>query len=337
MTDKNKIILHSDFKHVINDINKIRIRPITKPYSSELDFSNTKFPPDGKITLLEPFGKYELDAQIGQHSINKYVCCGYDESKLMYKALEGQAHLTAHSMIYVGENDFEPINYISYYFYTRSNKISSESSSLTLTDDPISKSNLDYVTDRNYFLKNWSIENSILFIDGPLIGGNISKYTVDLVKDLHEKNIIPIFFIKNSDSNLVTDNSSDLINKYNSDLHWAFDFLRIGERTNLYMYSDEHHPKEFAKVFCYIKPFNISPQRIELHITTYTNFKDHLNDIFNLIYYLLIVQGDIKNPQIRPIAIAEKFAREVISITDQFTQIKYAGLTPIMNQVRFNE
>lgn len=337
MNDKNKIILHSDFKKVIADINRVKIRPITKPYPCELDFSKIVFPKHGKITLIEPFGKHPLNADNGQHQIDDFLCCGYDESKLMYKALEGQAHLTAHSMVLLSERDFEPVNYLSYYFYTRSKQISKNCSSLTLTDDPVSKANLDYVTDRNYFLKNWSIDNSVLFIDGPLIGGNISKYTVDLVEDLHKKNIIPIFFIKNSESNLVTDNSLSLINKYNSDLHWAYDFLKEGERTNFYLYSDEHNPKKFAKVFCYIKPFNVSPQRVEIHITTYLSYEKHLNKIFDLIYYLLLVQGDIKNPQIRPIAIAEKFAREVISITDQFTQIKYAGLTPIMNQVRFNE
>jgi len=332
----SKIILHRDFKSVVNQISKIKIRPISHPVSSEVDFSKSVFPINGKISSLEPLGKIRLNCDLGQKQIGEYNICGYDESKLLFRALEGQAHLTTHSLVYVSESDFEPINYISYYFYTKSSIISYVNPYLTYTDDPIAKSNFDYVMDRNYFLNNWSPINSILFIDGPLIGGNISKYTIDLVKNLQDKDIIPIFFVKNSDSDLVSQNLSNLKNRYNNDLHWSFDFLNLGERTNLFLYSDEYNPKQNAKVFCYLKPFNISPQRIEFHITTYYRYKDYLDDIFNLIYYLLIVQGDVKNPQIRPIAVAEKYARDIMSISDNYTQVKYAGLTPIMNQVRFN-
>ena len=34
----------------------------------------------------------------------------------------------------------------------------------------------------------------------------------------------------------------------------------------------------------------------------------------HLSYYLLLVQGDLKNPQVRSIAIAEKFARKALKL-----------------------
>lgn len=55
----------------------------------------------------------------------------------------------------------------------------------------------------------------------------------------------------------------------------------------------------------------------------------------DLVYYLLLVQGDLKNPQIRPIAIAEKYARKTLQLID-INKLTYgSGLIPTMNQDRF--
>ena len=90
-----------------------------------------------------------------------------------------------------------------------------------------------------------------------------------------------------------------------------------------------------AKVFCYIKPFEVSPQRVEFHVNTYQNYKDFIDSVLDLIYYLLILQGDIKNPQVRSIAVAEKFARETIHLINLESIMKFSGLVPTMNQERF--
>ena len=148
------------------------------------------------------------------------------------------------------------------------------------------------------------------------------------------KDIMPIFFVKNSSSNLVTDNISGLCGKYNSDMHWAYKFLKKGQRTNFFKYVDKHNPDN-AKIFCYLKAFNLSPQRVEFHINTFLKYQDEMDAIMDLVYYLLLVQGDLKNPQIRPIAIAEKFARETLHLID-INKLTYgSGLIPTMNQDRF--
>ena len=44
--------------------------------------------------------------------------------------------------------------------------------------------------------------------------------------------------------------------------------------------------------------------------------------------------GDKKNPQVRPIAIAEKFARQTRKFTNVQKLIKDSGLIPTMNEER---
>ena len=117
-------------------------------------------------------------------------------------------------------------------------------------------------------------------------------------------------------------------------MHWSYDFLNVAERTNFFTYQDKHNPKN-AKIFCYFKPFDCSPQRIEFHIDTYHKFKDQIDDFLDLIQYLIIVNGDEKSPQIRTIAIAELFARKVQNLFDLNKIMRSTNLTPSMNQERF--
>ena len=151
--------------------------------------------------------------------------------------------------------------------------------------------------------------------------------------EILKMNTIPIFIVKNSNSNLVTESIPDLRKKFNSDMHWAFTLLDPGFRTNFYRYEDIHN-KDFSKIFCYLKSFNVSPQRIEFHVKTFEKYQDILNEMMHLIYYLVLVQGNLKNPQVRSIAIAEKFARETLNLFDMRNLMKSLGLTPTMNQER---
>lgn len=330
----NKLIIHPSFKETLDEIRKVNITITERSLPDKFDFSSTTFPPYGKIRLIEEIATIDLDAKDGQVVAKDFIFAGYDESKLQYLSLEGSAYFTAHSMVIASKREYLPVEYLSFYFYTRSKNITEKSTFIQYSEDHKADANRDYVVDRSIFINKWSLENSILFIDGPLIGGNLTSYTLTLVENLHEKEIIPIFFVKNSDSNLVTDNIIELKQRYNSDMHWSYNQLKIGQRTNFFMYLDEYNPKN-AKIFCYLKAFNLSPQRIEFHLDTYSMHKNKIHNLMNLIYYLLLVHGDIKNPQIRPIAIAEKYAREILKLTDSYNLIKTSGLIPTMNQERF--
>jgi hypothetical protein len=116
-------------------------------------------------------------------------------------------------------------------------------------------------------------------------------------------------------------------------MHYAYNLLNTGERTSFYSYLDDVGKK--GKIFSYIKSFNISPQRIEFDLTTFQENKDIINNIVDLIHYLTICQGDKNNPQIRPIAIAEKFARSTIKLYDIYNLMKNLGLISTINQERF--
>jgi hypothetical protein len=192
----------------------------------------------------------------------------------------------------------------------------------------------DYIIDRKAILVQNAPEKSVVFVDGPLIGGQMSSQTIELNDQLLKKEAIPLFFIKNSISNLVTDNIDELKGKYNSDMHWAYSYLREGERTNLFKYVDRKH-EEFAKVFCYLKAFDASPHRIELDVKTFEKHSNNIPGLFDLAYYLLLAQGDLRNPQIRSIAIAEKYARASLKLINLSRLMKGLGMTPTMNQERF--
>ena len=57
--------------------------------------------------------------------------------------------------------------------------------------------------------------------------------------------------------------------------------------------------------------------------------------LMDLVYFLLLVQGDLKNPQIRSISIAEKYARSTLKLIDINKMMKNSGMMPTMNQERF--
>jgi hypothetical protein len=149
-----------------------------------------------------------------------------------------------------------------------------------------------------------------------------------------DHDLIPIFLVKNSSSNLITDHVEKFKNKFNSDMHWSYLLLKNGERTCFVKYWDDNSKN--GKIFCYIKPHDLSPQRVEFHHSTFEKYGSSLlNNVMDLIYYLILVQGDEKNPQARPIAIAEKFARESLKMFNLDLLMKKIGFISTINQDRF--
>jgi hypothetical protein len=329
----SKLILQKDYFLKVEQIKQIRPTIFRNPTQEEFNFTPINL--EGKVEILENNWKYKLNAENGQNILRTKIISGYDESKLKYQALEGTGHFTAHTFVTLTDNDYLPISFFTFYFYTRSKELAANNSFATFEDFPQFRQEVDYVNDRNNIIQNYSIENSIVFIDGPLIGGNITKYSLDLIEELTKKGVIPIFIVKNSDSNLVVDNFRELSGKFNSDLHWANCLLSEGERTSLFQYVDQTNSSN-AKIFFYIKTIaHSSPQRIEFSPITFEGNKKQLPDIFDLIYYLYLVNGDAKNNQLRPIVISEKYSREIVRIIDTYQYMVNSGISPIMNQSRF--
>ena len=186
------------------------------------------------------------------------------------------------------------------------------------------------------FLSEYCVDGSILLIDGPLIAGDGYTTFIQYVDDFCRRDILSIFFVKNSNSNMVIDNNRELSPKYNSDMHWSGDILKPGQRTSFFQYVDIHNPNN-SKVFCYLKFYdNVSPVRVEFPTKVFQKYRNLASKMIDLAYYLLLVQGDKKNPQLRPIAVAEKYARETIKVIDVNREMRRAGgLTKTMNEGRW--
>lgn len=337
MDNLNKLLIHPSFNDTISEINKLNIQLPPKPSNQEMDFQFYTYPPDGRlVTNVEEINRYVLDPKKGDKIAHERttICCAYDESINKFSGLEGTAFLMSHSLVVMRELDFIPLNLLTFYFYTRSKDITNNSRFIKYSKDPEMDSKTDYVKDKIEFLTEHSPAGSILLIDGPLIGGDVYTFMIRAINKFLSKDIIPVFFVKNSSSNLVTDNIPEWSGKYNSDMHWAYKYLKKGERTNFFKYADRNNPHN-AKIFCYLKAFDLSPQRVEFHIDTFEKYMGKIDEIMDLIYYFILAQGDLKNPQVRPIAIAEKYARDTLRLTDINKIARNSGIVPTMNQDRF--
>ena len=70
-----------------------------------------------------------------------------DESINKFMSLEGAAYFTSHSLVFLAQNDYLPINLLTLYFYTRSKDISVKSSYIKYSEDPDMDSKKDYIKD----------------------------------------------------------------------------------------------------------------------------------------------------------------------------------------------
>jgi len=333
MDNFNKLVLHPDFHKTIGELSKNEI--FLPRDGSEQNSANLSLLTDsGKVTNLEEIKGYKLDAQNGSIEAKKFSYSAYDESWKKFSALEGSAFFTAHSLVLSGEKEYVPVTLATFNFYTRSKGIASKSHYIKYSDNPEVENTRDYIRDKVSFLLEYAPSRSLLFVDGPLISGDLYTIMVDATDKFLQKEIVPIFFVKNSASNIVTENIVGLRNQYNSDMHWLDNLLKPGERSCFFKYEDQVNKKN-TKTFCYIKAFASGPQRIELHSNTYQMYVNSIPKIMDLILYLLLLQGSNKNPQLRTIAIAEVYAREVLHFIDIYKYFKEAKISPTLNQIRF--
>ncbi|MGC9777783.1 MAG: DNA double-strand break repair nuclease NurA [Candidatus Heimdallarchaeota archaeon] len=332
----NRLILHSSFTNTIDELQDVKITLPNNPDPVLFDFQNQVYPKTGElVTSIDEISKIDLNPKDPEiFELLKKTIAAYDESINKFSALEGTAYLMSHSLVVAGDMDFIPLCILAFYFYTRSKDITHRTKYIKNSTNPEMDSQKDYIKDKIELLTQYTPPGSLLFIDGPLIGGDVYTYMIRDIDKFLSKDIMPIFFVKNSTSNLVTDNTPELVGKYNSDMHWSYSFLKRGQRTNFFRYADRHNPRN-AKIFCYLKGFNSSPQRIEFHVDTFKKHRKEIDSIMNFIYYLILVQGNLRNPQIRPIAIAEKYARAILHLTDIDKIVRDSGLIPTMNQERF--
>lgn len=334
MNDLSQLILHPNFQRTLEELGNRDV--FLPPEGEPQNFSGTMglISESGKVTALEDVAAYPVDAATGSRFANDFTLCAYDESWLKFDALEGTAYFTTHALALVADDDYVPVVLATFYFYTRSKTMTERSKFIKYSETVEVDYHRDYLRDKVNFLLDHVPPKCLLLIDGPLISGDLYTIMADANGRLLEKEILPVFFVKNSLSNVVTENIDGLQGKYNSDMHWLNELLRAGQRSAFFKYQDLHNEKN-AKVFAYLKALDCSPQRVEFHHETYQQYGDSIPRVMDLIYYLMLVQGSTTNPQVRPVAVAEAYARSLLRYVDIDKQFKQAKINPTMNQVRF--
>ena len=335
----NKAVqIDGKFRQLIDEIKSADIRlpknPVVVSGMIDLfpDLSKHIVVPLESISDIYPLN---LNAGCKIASTPNLIISAYDESIAYYSSLEGKVAYVSHSLVTMYNGQYYPLNRLNLTFCTRSKLVHQRipGSILAKDWDVDVTISVDIAKQKRQFLSENAISKSILLIDGPFLAGNGSFTFYETIDELLDRSIIPIFIVKNSYSSLLIENLEGLKDQYNSDLHYANEILIEGTRTPFFKYTSEEGNK--SKVFCYLKyKEHYSPFRIEIPTIVYNKFRDVVEQSMDLIYYFIKVQGSMTNPQVRPIAVAEMFARETLNLIDINKDSIQMKLTATMNERR---
>ncbi|MBT5462068.1 MAG: DNA double-strand break repair nuclease NurA [Candidatus Marinimicrobia bacterium] len=332
---KSALIVNPNWNKTIGELKKKRVLFISEPVEGK---TNISLPPDDgkKIQILEKDSiSHDLNAHNGKDVALSYQLEAYDESYYKYAALSGAAYFTCHTLVRLDSDDYVSMCELTANYITRSEEVVGDSEVFSLASADSStgaKFNENYSEERKNFLKTNVSDNTILIIDGPLIGNQLSSRTIRLVKDLKERNVATFFVTKNSDSMLLSNEIAP--KKYHSDLDWASKNLPSGHRSSFIKYKDLN--AGHTEIFCYLKTYAYaSPLRISFYPTIYNENKDLVKEVMDMLYFLILDDGNQNNPQVRLIRIAELFAKDIIKIANPDRQVRMSGLIPTVNQSRF--
>lgn len=330
--------LDGAFLRLVEEIKGAEIHLPSKPIiisgSIDPDQNNTNF----VISLIEDnYSKKQLNLNSGCEIAHRsdVLISAYDESIAYYSSLEGKVAYISHSMVTLYKDQYYPLNRLNLIFCTKSKLVQDKIPEAILASqwDIETTINVEVAIQKKNFITANALNNSILLIDGPFLAGDGSFYFYDAIEEMQSKHIVPIFIVKNSSASILVDNLYDLRGLYNSDLHYANEILSEGSRTQFFKYTSEIGNK--SKIFCYLKhKENYSPIRIEIPTVIFENNREIIENVMDLIYYLIKVQGSSTNPQVRPIAIAEMYARETLGLIDINKDAIQMKLTATMNEQR---
>ena len=330
-------VITDNWDQTFEDLRKKNIVPTSNLEETNVSDSSINLG-DAKITELEDNMVYNLDPIKGLDFIKSYNMAGYDESIQKIETLSGSVYFTCHTRVGLNISNYSAACELTANYFTRSKDLADKSDVFIYVDpneDQIGSSFKRKLDDERFnFLCQEKIvpNNSILIVDGPLIGRQLSSRTIRLTKALQENSILTVYVTKNSDSLQLVNYYCP--NKYHSDLHWASDNLKAGQRSRFLQYVDQN--AGHSEVFCYLKSFNkVSPLRVSIETKQYHKFKDLFEEAMDMIYYLVLDHGEPKNPQVRLIAVAEYYAKDIMKIANPYGRVINMGLVPSVNQSRF--
>lgn len=286
------------------------------------------------MSCLEDFNfGYPMDPK-NINLIKDWNIYGYDESVQSYNALEGDLLFCSSAVIKLEEKYKFNLTVLPYFLTSMRKYLYTQDEDIRFAENIPEERNRILIDIKVNSILETVEPHSIVFVDGPLVGGMASTYIVDMDEKLREKDCVPLYFVKNSDSRLIIDQDPKLSNEFNSDFHWAACRLKTGYRSAFFRYTDKYNSRN-SKVFTYLKALMGFTERLEMHSSTFEKYKSLMPALIDLIAYFYLVHGDLLNPQVRPIAIAEKYAREGIRILNIPALLGRLGFCPTINQVRF--
>lgn len=328
---KGRIIFSENYKTTIDSIKLINKSiankaSIVKSNSESIDYST-----DSVIRIIKGYkNKFKINKNNLQPAS---VLSAYDESILELNSLEGKVRCIAHSAVVQNNEEYIPAAFVTLKFFTKSNLISgiaTEFTDIIKSADINSALSKEYIKEREYFLSKAAPNNSLIFIDGSMFSGAATSGNFILINQLLLKNCRPIFFVKNSESTIITERF-EFAKGYNSDLHWAYMMLKPGEVSPVFSYTSKEGR---SKAMCFMKIYDRrSPVRIEFPLKAFEE-GSYGDDVFDLIYYQFLANGSSQNIQPRIIQISEIYAREVLKSTNLYQEIERMGLTKSMNEER---
>jgi hypothetical protein len=328
---KGRVIFSDNYKSTIDSIKLINKSfnnqaTIKKMNSSSIDVSS-----DSDIRIISG---YNSISKVNVENLRPpKILSAYDESILELNSLEGKVRCIAHSAVIQTEKEYIPAAYVTLKFYTKSNLISAKStefSDIIISNDVNSELTREYVKEREYFLSKAAPSDSLMFIDGPMFSGAATSGNFILIEDLLLKKCRPIFFVKNSESTIITERF-DFAKGYNSDLHWSYSNLKEKEISPVFAYTSKEGR---SKAMCFMKIYNNrTPVRIEFPLIAFEEGW-YGDDVFDQIYYQFLANGSANNMQPRIIQISEIYAREILKSTNIYKDIERMGLTKSMNEER---
>jgi hypothetical protein len=328
---KGRVIFSDNYKSTIDSIKLINKSGDNKASIKKINTDSIDVSSDSDIRIIKG---YESISKVNVENLKPpKILSAYDESILELNSLEGKVRCIAHSAVVQTEEEFIPAGYVTLKFYTKSNLItakSTEFSDIIISNDINSEQTKEYVKEREYFLSISAPNNSLMFIDGPMFSGAATSGNFSLIADLLAKKCRPIFFVKNSESTIITERF-DFAKGYNSDLHWAYSNLKEKEISHVFAYTSKEGR---SKAMCFMKIYkNRSPVRIEFPLKEFEEgWYDE--DVFDQIYYQFLANGSANNMQPRIIQISEIYAREILKSTNIYKDIERMGLTKSMNEER---
>jgi hypothetical protein len=320
---------------------KIRLESINKKAAKSVSFDPADIPSRMQEFYLSPTMKCLEDMSLA-YKLTPNDCTlmgdwgmyGYDESTQDYRALEGDLVFCSSSIVKIEEKYTFNLTVLPYFLTSMAKFKGKHNDEIRFAENSNKERNKILIRSKIKLILDSVEPHSVVFIDGPLVGGMASSYMVKMDQELRERDCIPLYFVKNSDSKLVVGSIRGLAGEFNSDFHWASMRLSERNRSAFFKYTDLHSNRN-SKVFTYVKALLGFTERVEMHSLTYEKYHGLIPSLMNLIAYFYITQGDFSNPQVRPIAIAEKYAREGLRILNIPVLLSRLGFTPTINQIRF--